>query len=235
MSFRGHIWTDTDNARCGLLPFAFRDDAGFVDYVEWALDVPMYFILRGGRYRTDVTGVPFRRFLERGRRRRARDDRRLEPPPDDALPRGAAQGLHRAALRRQPAAGAHARAAGAREGRLLHAATASTRPGTCREALELRGTRRRSIATCIARRSARASAASRSLELARELLRDRRGGAAPPARARRRGRRRARLSRAHAASSSRSAARRRASSPTKWDGEWERRPERLVAATAYRA
>jgi glutamate--cysteine ligase len=66
MSFRGHVWTDTDRARCGLLPFAFRRDAGFHDYVEWALDVPLYFILRGGRYVTDVTGVPFRRFLAEG-------------------------------------------------------------------------------------------------------------------------------------------------------------------------
>ncbi len=66
MSFRGHIWTDTDNARCGILPFAFRDDGSFADYVQWALDVPMYFILRDGRYVTDVTGVPFRRYLETG-------------------------------------------------------------------------------------------------------------------------------------------------------------------------
>ena len=50
MSYRGHVWTDTDPARCGLLPFAFRDDAGFIDYVRWALDVPMYFILRDGSY-----------------------------------------------------------------------------------------------------------------------------------------------------------------------------------------
>ncbi len=66
MSFRGHIWTDTDNARCGLLPFVFRDGASFADYVQWALDVPLYFILRGGRYVTEVTGVPFRRFLAEG-------------------------------------------------------------------------------------------------------------------------------------------------------------------------
>jgi len=66
MSYRGHVWTDTDDARCGVLPFAFRPNAGFADYVEWALDVPLYFILRDGRYRTDVTGVPFRRFLEEG-------------------------------------------------------------------------------------------------------------------------------------------------------------------------
>jgi glutamate--cysteine ligase len=66
LSFRGHVWTDVDRARCGLLPFAFRDDARFADYVAWALDVPMYFILRDGRYVTDVTGVPFRRFLADG-------------------------------------------------------------------------------------------------------------------------------------------------------------------------
>jgi glutamate--cysteine ligase len=66
MSFRGHIWTDTDDARCGLLPFAFREEASFADYVEWALDVPLYFILRHGRYRTEVTGLPFRRFLTEG-------------------------------------------------------------------------------------------------------------------------------------------------------------------------
>jgi glutamate--cysteine ligase len=66
LSFRGHVWTDVDRARCGLLPFAFRDDAQFADYVAWALDVPMYFILRDGRYVTDVTGVPFRRYLADG-------------------------------------------------------------------------------------------------------------------------------------------------------------------------
>src|SRR5439155_1079740 len=43
MSFRGHIWTDTDAARCGLLPLAFREGASFADYVAWALDVPLYF------------------------------------------------------------------------------------------------------------------------------------------------------------------------------------------------
>ena len=65
-TFRGHIWTDTDSARCGFLRAAFDDDVGFADYVEWALDVPLYFILRKGRYRTDVTGMPFRRFLADG-------------------------------------------------------------------------------------------------------------------------------------------------------------------------
>jgi glutamate--cysteine ligase len=66
LSYRGHVWTDTDRHRCGLLPWAFRRDASFADYVQWALDVPLYFVLRDGQYRTEVTGVPFRRFLETG-------------------------------------------------------------------------------------------------------------------------------------------------------------------------
>jgi glutamate--cysteine ligase len=76
MSFRGHIWTDTDPARCGLLPFAFREQVGFRDYVEWALDVPLYFILRRGQALTEVTGMPFRRFLAEGlgRERATLDD-----------------------------------------------------------------------------------------------------------------------------------------------------------------
>ncbi|HSQ04069.1 MAG TPA: glutamate-cysteine ligase family protein, partial [Burkholderiales bacterium] len=60
-SFRGHIWTDTDPARCGLLPFVFRDTFGFSDYVEYALDVPMYFIVRDGHW-IDMTAFTFRRF-----------------------------------------------------------------------------------------------------------------------------------------------------------------------------
>jgi glutamate--cysteine ligase len=65
-SFRGHVWTDTDPARCGLLPLAFEDGGGFDAYVQWALDVPMYFVVRDGRYRTAVTGMPFRRYLAEG-------------------------------------------------------------------------------------------------------------------------------------------------------------------------
>ncbi|MGD9763577.1 MAG: glutamate--cysteine ligase [Candidatus Binatia bacterium] len=65
-SFRGHIWTDTDAARCGLLPFAFKPSAGFEDYVEWALDVPMYFIVRDGAW-YDMTAYTFRQFLANGR------------------------------------------------------------------------------------------------------------------------------------------------------------------------
>jgi glutamate--cysteine ligase len=64
-SFRGHIWTDTDKARCGLLRFAFDPSVSFAHYVEYALDVPMYFTRRDGDY-IDFTGIPFRHFLTRG-------------------------------------------------------------------------------------------------------------------------------------------------------------------------
>jgi glutamate--cysteine ligase len=62
VSWRGDIWRDTDNRRSGLLDFTFRDDFGFHDYVEWALDVPMYFVVRDGRYH-DCTHVTFRQFM----------------------------------------------------------------------------------------------------------------------------------------------------------------------------
>ena len=61
-SWRGEIWTDTDNQRSGLLPFCFSPDFGFADYVEWALDVPMYFVIRDGRYH-DMTHMTFRQFM----------------------------------------------------------------------------------------------------------------------------------------------------------------------------
>src|SRR5690606_1796061 len=61
-SWRGEIWRDTDNQRSGLLPFAFAPDFGYRDYVEWALDVPMYFVLRDGHY-NEATHVTFRQFM----------------------------------------------------------------------------------------------------------------------------------------------------------------------------
>jgi glutamate--cysteine ligase len=64
-SFREHIWTDTDKARSGMLPFAFLPEVSFAHYVEYALDVPMYFIIRGGDY-LDMTDVTFRQFMQRG-------------------------------------------------------------------------------------------------------------------------------------------------------------------------
>jgi len=65
LSYRGHIWTDTDPARCGLLPQVFSPNAGFEWYVDLALDIPMYFIVRDGHW-IDMTSFTFRRFLEQG-------------------------------------------------------------------------------------------------------------------------------------------------------------------------
>lgn len=61
-SWRGDIWRDTDNQRSGLLDFTFGDDFRFEQYVEWALDVPMYFVVRDGKYH-DCTHVTFRQFM----------------------------------------------------------------------------------------------------------------------------------------------------------------------------
>jgi glutamate--cysteine ligase len=63
-SVRAWIWRDTDNARAGLLPFVFEPGDVFRGYVEWALDVPMYFVYRAG-YRA-VSGLTFRRFMREG-------------------------------------------------------------------------------------------------------------------------------------------------------------------------
>src|ERR1043166_2563502 len=64
-SFRGHIWTDTDKSRTGLLRFAFNPAVSFAHYVEYALDVPMYFIKRGDDY-IDFTGITFRDYWNSG-------------------------------------------------------------------------------------------------------------------------------------------------------------------------
>jgi glutamate--cysteine ligase len=62
-SFRANVWTDTDPDRCGTLPFAFEPGMGFERYVDYALDVPMYFVYRNGRY-IDASGQSFRDFLK---------------------------------------------------------------------------------------------------------------------------------------------------------------------------
>ncbi|MPZ77488.1 MAG: glutamate--cysteine ligase [Deltaproteobacteria bacterium] len=64
-SFREHIWTDTDKSRSGMLRFAFSPEVSFAHYVEYALDVPMYFIIRNKNY-IDMTGTSFREFLTYG-------------------------------------------------------------------------------------------------------------------------------------------------------------------------
>ena len=62
LSYRSQIWTDTDPDRTGMLPFAFESGFGFERYLDWVLDVPMYFVYRDGRY-IDVAGQSFRDFL----------------------------------------------------------------------------------------------------------------------------------------------------------------------------
>ena len=63
LSFRSHVWEDTDNARAGMLPFVFEQGFGFERYVDYALDVPMYFTMRDGKF-LNTTGESFRKFLE---------------------------------------------------------------------------------------------------------------------------------------------------------------------------
>ena len=62
LSARSEIWRDTDNNRAGMMPFAFEDGMGFERYVDYALDVPMYFVKRGDTYH-DVAGASFRDLL----------------------------------------------------------------------------------------------------------------------------------------------------------------------------
>ncbi len=64
-STRAAIWLETDADRCGLLPFVFEPGFAFRDYVEWALDVPMFFVVRDGVYRP-AHAMPFRRFMAEG-------------------------------------------------------------------------------------------------------------------------------------------------------------------------
>jgi glutamate--cysteine ligase len=62
LSMRSEIWRDTDRDRTGMIPFAFEDGFGYERYVDWALDVPMYFIKRDSTYH-DVAGSSFRDLL----------------------------------------------------------------------------------------------------------------------------------------------------------------------------
>ncbi len=61
-SWRARIWQDTDNTRTGMLPFVFQSGFGFEAYVQYALDVPMYFVYRDGKY-INALGMSFRDFL----------------------------------------------------------------------------------------------------------------------------------------------------------------------------
>lgn len=62
-SWRSRIWRGLDNSRTGMLPFAFDEGMGFQAYVDWVLDVPMYFVYRDGTY-INALGQSFRDFLK---------------------------------------------------------------------------------------------------------------------------------------------------------------------------
>jgi glutamate--cysteine ligase len=62
LSMRSEVWRDTDKRRTGMLPFVFESGMGFERYADYALDVPMYFVYRDGRY-IDAAGASFRDFL----------------------------------------------------------------------------------------------------------------------------------------------------------------------------
>jgi glutamate--cysteine ligase len=61
-SYRSHVWEDTDPDRTGILPFVFESGMGFERYVDYMLDVPMYFVYRDGEY-IDASGLSFHDFL----------------------------------------------------------------------------------------------------------------------------------------------------------------------------
>jgi glutamate--cysteine ligase len=63
LSYRSHIWTDTDKNRTGMLDFVFDESFGFERYVDYLLDVPMYFTYRDGEY-IDCAGLSFRDFMK---------------------------------------------------------------------------------------------------------------------------------------------------------------------------
>ena len=62
LSYRSHIWSDTDPHRTGMLPFVFDESFGYERYVDYMLNVPMYFVYREGRY-IDASGLDFKDFL----------------------------------------------------------------------------------------------------------------------------------------------------------------------------
>ncbi len=77
-SLRSHFWHHTDKNRTGLLPFVFDNNFNFEKYVEYALDVPMYFIIRDRKY-INMTDYTFRNFFEN----KLSDYKNIEPTIDD--------------------------------------------------------------------------------------------------------------------------------------------------------
>lgn len=71
-SLRGAIWQNLDDDRTGMMPFVFDENFGYEQYVDWVLNVPMYFIIRDGTY-YDMTGMTFRDYLS-GKRKEGMPD-----------------------------------------------------------------------------------------------------------------------------------------------------------------
>ncbi len=114
LSYRSHIWTDTDPDRTGMLDFVFEDGFGFERYVDYLLDVPMYFVYRDGEY-IDCRGQSLPRF--HGRQADALPGalptmKRLVRPHDHRLPGSAAEEVPGDARRRRRAVESLVRAAG---------------------------------------------------------------------------------------------------------------------------
>jgi glutamate--cysteine ligase len=169
-SWRSRIWRDLDPDRTGMLPFVFEDGFGFERYVDYALDVPMYFVYRDGRY-IDALGQSFRDFLKGelpGAAGRDPDAVGLGRPPDHDLPRGADQEVHRDARRRRRPVAAALRAAGALGRADLRPVRARRRVGP-REGLgrrDARGAARRRLG----RRASGEAGGVKLHDLAREVL-----------------------------------------------------------------
>ena len=115
LSMRSEVWRDTDRNRTGMLPFVFEPGMSFERYADYALDVPMYFVYRDGRY-IDVAGASFARFPGRDAWPQLPGEcptaRRLVGPPHHAVSRGAHEALPGDARRRRRALAAHLRGAG---------------------------------------------------------------------------------------------------------------------------
>ena len=132
LSARANVWTDTDPDRTGMLDFVFEDGFGFETYARYALDVPMYFAKRDGRY-IDLAGRSFRDFMD-GKLAELPGERPthqgLGRPHHHHLPGGAAEAVPGDARRRLRALEPALRAAGAVDRASSTTAPRWPRPGT---------------------------------------------------------------------------------------------------------
>jgi glutamate--cysteine ligase len=130
-SYRSHIWTDTDPDRTGMLDFVFEDGFGFERYVDYLLDVPMYFVYRDGKY-LDASGKASAISSPASCRccRAIAHAQGLGRPHDHRLPRSAPEKVPGDARRRWRAVESPLRAAGVLGRPALRRRRRSMRPGT---------------------------------------------------------------------------------------------------------